>query len=55
MENVTEFSEYISLNDHTIELEEGKQPLFGQIYSLKLVKLEILKIYIKTNLTNNFI
>ena len=43
------------MNEHAIKLEEGKQPFFGPIYSLEPVELETLKIYIKTNLANNFI
>ena len=43
------------MNEHAIKLEEGKQPLFGPIYSLGLVELETLKTYIKTNLANSFI
>ena len=43
------------MNKHAIKLEEGKQPLFGPIYSLELVELETLKTYIKTNLANGFI
>ena len=43
------------MNEHAIELEEGKQPLFGPIYSLGPVELEILKTYIETNLANGFI
>ena len=43
------------MNEHAIELEEGKQPPFGPIYSLRPVELEILKTYIKTNLANGFI
>ena len=50
-----ELSKNTRINKHTIKLEEGKQPLFGPIYSLELVELEILKIYIKTNLANGFI
>ena len=38
-----------------IGLEEGKQPPYGPIYNLGPVELKILKIYIKTNLANNFI
>ena len=33
-ENVAEFLEYTKINDQAIELEDGKQPLFVQIYSL---------------------
>ena len=43
------------MNEHAIKLEEGKQPLFGPIYSLGPVKLETLKTYIETNLANGFI
>ena len=43
------------MNEYTIELEEGKQPLFGPIYSLGPIELETLKTYIKTNLANGFI
>ena len=54
-ENTAELPENTGINKHAIELEKGKQPLFGPIHSLKLVELEILKIYIKTNLANSFI
>ena len=54
-ENVAEFLEYTEINEHTIGLEEDKQPSFGQIYSLSPVKLETLKTYIKINLVNGFI
>ena len=43
------------MNEHSIELEEGKQPHFGLIYSLGPMELETLKSYIKTNLANGFI
>ena len=43
------------MNEHAIKLEEGKQPLFGPIYSLGPVKLETLKTYIDINLANGFI
>ena len=42
-------------NEHAIELEEGKQPSYGPIYSLGPVELKTLKTYIKTNLSNGFI
>ena len=42
-------------NEHAIELEKGKQPSYGPIYSLGPVELETLKTYIKTNLANGFI
>ena len=50
-----ELLENTGMNKYTIKLEEGKQPLFGPIYCLKLVKLETLRTYIKINLANGFI
>ena len=50
-----ELPENTRMNKHAIELEEGKQLLFGPIYSLGPVELETLKTYIKTNLVNGFI
>ena len=43
------------MNEHAIKLEEGKQLLFGPIYSLGPIELETLKTYIETNLANGFI
>ena len=54
-ENVAKLPENTGINENVIELEEGKQPPFGPIYSLGLVELETLKTYIKTNLANGFI
>ena len=54
-ENTTELSEHTRMNDYAIKLEKSKQPPFGPIYSLGLVELETLKIYIETNLANGFI
>ena len=51
----TKLPEYTEINIYVIDLEEGKQPLYGPIYSLGSVELETLKIYIKTNLANGFI
>ena len=45
----------IDLNQYAIKLQENQQPLYRPIYSLGLVELEMLKIYIKTNLANSFI
>ena len=53
--NAAELPENIGINEHAIELEEGKQPPFGPIYSLAPVELETLKTYIKINLANGFI
>ena len=47
--------ECTKLNEHFINLENGKQPLHGPIYSLGSVKLETLKIYIETHLKTGFI
>ena len=55
VENAAELRKNTGMNEHAIELEEGKQPLFGPIYSLGPVELETLKTYIKTNLANDFI
>ena len=55
MENVIKLPKYTGMNSHAIKLEKDKQPLFKPIYSLGPVKLEILKMYIKTNLANDFI
>ena len=54
-ENVAELPENTGINEYAIELEEGKQPPFGPIYSLGPVELETLKTYIETNLANGFI
>ena len=54
-ENAAELPENTGINEHAIKLEEGKQPLFGPIYSLGPVELETLKTYIETNLANGFI
>ena len=55
IENIAELLENIGINEYAIKLEKNKQLLFEFIYSLKLVKLETLKIYIKLNLVNSFI
>lgn len=48
-------SKYININRYTIKLVDDQQSLYCLIYSLRLVKLEILKVYIKINLSNKFI
>ena len=53
--NVTEFIEYIEINNYAIKLEKSKQRLFRPIYSLGTIELEILKIYIKIKQANSFI
>lgn len=52
---IMEQSKNTSMNEHTIELIEGKQPPYGPIYRLEPVKLETLKTYIKTYLKTGFI
>ena len=55
IENAAEIPENTKINEHAIELKNDRQPLFGSIYNLGLVELEILKTYIEINLANNFI
>ena len=43
------------INKHAIELVNGKQLPYRPIYSLGLVELETLKIYIETHLKTGFI
>ncbi len=43
------------MNEHIIELIEGKQPPYEPIYTLSLVELETLKTYNKTYLETRFI
>ena len=52
---VAKLSENTGINEHVIKLEKGEQLLFGPIYSLRPVELEILKTYIKTSQANGFI
>ena len=47
--------ERTELNEHAINLEDGKQPPYGPIYSLGPVELETLKTYIETHLKTGFI
>ena len=51
----TKLLEYTRINNPAIELVDDWQPLYGLIYSLGPVELEILKAYIKNNLANGFI
>lgn len=43
------------LNQHAIELKNGKRPLYVPIYSLGPVELETLNTYIETQLKTGFI
>ena len=46
---------YMKINNYAIEFVDDRQPLYSLIYSLRLIKLKILKTYIKNNLANSFI
>lgn len=48
-------AEQTKLNKYAIMLEDGKQLSYRPIYSLDLIKLKTLKIYIETDLKNGFI
>ena len=50
-----ELLKHTRINDHAIELMDNWQPLYGPIFNLGPLKLEILKAYIKNNLANGFI
>ena len=50
-----ELPENTDINEHAIELQDGKQLPYGPIYSLGQVELETLKTYIKTHLETGFI
>lgn len=50
-----ELSENININKYAMKLIEDKQPSYKSIYSLGLLKLEILKAYIKTYLKTGLI
>ncbi len=50
-----ELSENMGINEHIIELIDEKQPLYGPIYALSSVELEILKTYIEIYLKTRFI
>ena len=53
--SVVELPKYIRINDHAIKLVDNKQPVYGLIYGLGSIKLEILKVYIKNKLAKDFI
>ena len=54
-DSAVELTEHIGINDHPINLLDNKQLLYGLIYSLQLVELEMFKIYITANLASGFI
>lgn len=46
---------FLDINKYIIDMKPSKQPFNRPIYSLDIIELEILRIYIKTNLANRFI
>lgn len=54
-ELTTELFEYTRINNYAINLVDGKQSLYELIFSLGLVELKSLKIYMKTYLVNTLI
>lgn len=44
---MTKLLKYININSYIIMLNKNKQLYFKTIYSLKLIKLKLLKYYIK--------
>lgn len=50
-----ELPKNININEHAIELVEGKQLPYRPIYTLSQLEIETLKIYIKTHLKTGFI
>lgn len=52
---VLELSKNTGINEHVIELVEGKQPLYGFIYAYSRVEQVSMKTYIKTQLKIGFI
>ena len=55
LDSAAELSKHTRINDHPINLLDDKQAPYGPIYSLGLLELETLKIYIKINLAISFI
>ncbi len=50
-----ELPENTGMNEHAIELIEGKQPPYRPIHALSPVELETLKAYLETHLKTGFI
>lgn len=50
-----ELPEDTGINEHAIELIDGKQPPYRPIYIFSLVELETFKTYIKTHFKTGFI
>lgn len=53
--SMAKLSKHIGINNYSINLINDKQLFYGPIYSLRLVELETLKLYIEINLANCFI
>lgn len=53
--SATELPKYIGINNHLIDLKEGKKLSYKLIHSLTLVEFKTLKTYIETNFANSFI
>ena len=53
--SIIKLLEYNGINDYSINLLDIKQLYYGLTYSLELIGLEILKIYIKVNQTSSLI
>ena len=49
------FQKQTRANEHVIKLKKAKQPPYRLIYSLGPIELNIIKIYIETNLAISFI
>ena len=54
-DSAVELPKYTKINNHSTNLLNNKQPLYGPIYSLGPVELETLKTYIEANLASGFI
>ena len=54
-DSAAELPEHTGINDHSIDLQDNKQPPYGLIYSLGPVELETLKTYIEANLASSYI
>ena len=48
-------SKHMGINDYAIELVDDRQPVYGPIYNLSPMELEMLKAYIENNLANGFV
>lgn len=52
---IVKIQKYISINNWSINLLNNSYFFYNLIYTLELVKLKILKAYIKANLASSFI